>query len=145
MRKQILGSLHYPSSYLPINRGYWKPNLSWHVYYMKGSNSSVGEVTQMFPKNLDSESVIPQTIIFVDERGLAFRMMDVLREFLPEGLRSQVEVYHALQSQVAKDLTAKRFEKGEIRILICTEALTMMPREGTQLGARGATSRTSDK
>ncbi|KAG8784515.1 ATP-dependent DNA helicase sgs1 [Ceratobasidium sp. 428] len=126
MKKQILSSLHYTDSYLPINRGYWKPNLSWHIYYMYGSNSSVGEVTQMFPKNLNSESVIPQTIIFVDERGLAFRMMDVLREFLPPELGSQVEVYHALQSQLAKDLTAKRFEKGEIRILICTEALTMV-------------------
>ncbi|KAG8786408.1 ATP-dependent DNA helicase sgs1 [Ceratobasidium sp. 428] len=79
----------------------------------------------MFPKNLDSKSVIPQTIIFVDERRLAFRVMRVLREFLPPELRKQVEIYHALQSQIAKDLTAKRFENGEIRILICTEALTM--------------------
>ncbi|KAG8694148.1 ATP-dependent DNA helicase sgs1 [Ceratobasidium sp. 395] len=51
--------------------------------------------------------------------------MDVLRRFLPEGLKSQVEVYRAPQSQPAKDLTAKRFAQGEICILIFTEVLTM--------------------
>ncbi|KAG8699036.1 hypothetical protein FRC08_005542 [Ceratobasidium sp. 394] len=125
MQKQILSSLRYKDDYLPINRGWWKPNISWHAYYMQGSDSSIGEVTRMFPKYLESAEDITPSIIFVDKRALAFRMMSVLRDFLPPELGDQVEIYHALQSQIAKDRTARRFEKGTIKILICTEALTM--------------------
>ncbi|KAG8749511.1 hypothetical protein FRC12_013382 [Ceratobasidium sp. 428] len=78
---------------------------------MRGSNSLVREVTQMFPKSLDSEWDIPQTTIFVNKRGLAFRMMDVLRKFLPLELRSQFKVYRTQRSQLAKGLTAK--DSGE--------------------------------
>ncbi|KAG9101097.1 hypothetical protein FS749_010280 [Ceratobasidium sp. UAMH 11750] len=91
---------------------WWKPNLSWHVYYMKGSDSSATEITHMFPKNLAATSVIPMTIIFVDQRSLAFRIYRIVRDFFPPKLAGQVEVYHALQSTIAKEQTAKRFEDG---------------------------------
>ncbi|EUC55079.1 helicase carboxy-terminal domain protein, partial [Rhizoctonia solani AG-3 Rhs1AP] len=65
------------------------------------------------------------TIIFVDQRGLAFDMFEALLDYLPAELGCRVEVYHALQSQLAKDLIAQRFEQGEIDVLFSTEALTM--------------------
>jgi superfamily II DNA/RNA helicase len=66
------------------------------------------------------------TIIFVDKRGLAFDILRALVDYLPSELAAQVEIYHAMQSQLAKDLAASKFKKGSIRILICTEALTMV-------------------
>ncbi|KAG8680614.1 hypothetical protein FRC08_016151 [Ceratobasidium sp. 394] len=65
------------------------------------------------------------SIIFVDERELAFRIYRILRNFFPPELAGQIEVYHALQSTIAKEYAAKRFEAGTVRVLICTEALTM--------------------
>ncbi|KAG8703081.1 hypothetical protein FRC11_010989 [Ceratobasidium sp. 423] len=125
MQNQIRASLRYTDDYLFVNEGYWKPNLSWHVYYMQGSDSSVGEIIYMLPPNLTSTSRLPLTIIFVDQRGLAFEILKTLLEYLPPELASKVEIYHALQSQLAKDIIAEKFAKGLICILICTEALTM--------------------
>ncbi|KAG8729895.1 hypothetical protein FRC10_003317 [Ceratobasidium sp. 414] len=125
MQKQVRSSLRFNDDYLFINQGWWKPNLSWHVYYMKGSDSSIAEITRMFPKDLAATSVIPMSIIFVDQRNLAFQIYRVLRDFLPPELAGRVEVYHALQSTIAKEQAAKRFANGMVRILICTEALTM--------------------
>ncbi|KAG9084024.1 hypothetical protein FS749_005560 [Ceratobasidium sp. UAMH 11750] len=126
MREQILSSLRYPDSYLFINRGYWKPNLSWHVHRMKGGDGSVAEIMHLFPTGLDATSILPMTIIFVDKRTLAFKILAVFRNLLPPALVDQVEVYHALQSDIAKAYAAQRFEQGKVRVLICTEALTMV-------------------
>ncbi|QRW11903.1 DEAD/DEAH box helicase [Ceratobasidium sp. AG-Ba] len=83
MQKQILSLLRYTSDYLFENRGYWKSNLSWHTYYMKGADASLGEITYMFPRGIKVKSDIPTTLIFVDQRGLAFELFRILRKFLP--------------------------------------------------------------
>ncbi|CUA68571.1 putative ATP-dependent DNA helicase RecQ [Bacillus subtilis subsp, subtilis str. 168] [Rhizoctonia solani] len=125
MQNQIRASLRFRDDYLFINEGYWKPNLSWHVHYMRGSGSSIKEITYAFPRDLTPASHLPMTIIFVDQRGLAFDILQTLLDYLPAELAGKVEVYHALQSQRTKDLIALRFERGELFILISTEALTM--------------------
>ncbi|QRV88343.1 DEAD/DEAH box helicase [Ceratobasidium sp. AG-Ba] len=126
MRKQVLSSLRYSDDFEDVNQGYWKRNLSWHVHYMQGSDAAIGEITHMFTKDPATASDIRQSIIFVDKRNLALRIYSVLQKFFPDEFADQIDVYHALQSQAAKDLIAERFAKGEIRILICTEALTMV-------------------
>lgn len=127
MRKQILSSLRFTEGdYDLVNCGYWKPNLSWHIYNMQGGDSSVTEITHLFPVGLSASSVLPMTIIFVDKRSLAFKIMAVLLDFLPPELSHQVEIYHAMQSDVGKDYAARRYERSGVRVLICTEALTMV-------------------
>jgi ATP-dependent DNA helicase RecQ len=128
MRKQVLSSLRFSDDHLAVNRGWWKPNLSWHVYNIRGSDSGIQEITHMLPKSPTAQTVLPMTIVFVDKRGLAFKILAALLEFLPSELAEQVEVYHALQSEIAKELAAWRFQRGKVRILICTEALTMVSR-----------------
>ncbi|KAG8710469.1 hypothetical protein FRC08_017117 [Ceratobasidium sp. 394] len=125
MQMQVRSSLRFTNKCLLINQDWWKPNLSWHVYYMKGSNLSAMEITHMVPKNLTATSVIPITIRFVNQQNLALQIYRIVQDFFPPKLAGQVEVYHDLQSTITKERTAKQFGDGVVRVLICTEALTM--------------------
>ncbi|QRV90059.1 WD40 repeat protein [Ceratobasidium sp. AG-Ba] len=53
------------------------------------------------------------------------KLCRILRGFLPDEPADGFNVYHAMQSTIAKELVAEQFKNGQIPILICTEALTM--------------------
>lgn len=131
VKAAILHSLKFRNGYHLENLGNFRANLRYEVYPMEGSQKSYEEVCKLLPPPSASYSDVDQTIIFVEDYATAHNIASVVRKHY--GLsgklaRDNIPVYHSLRSDLAKRRIERRFKSCKARILISTEALTMVGR-----------------
>ncbi|KZV97862.1 P-loop containing nucleoside triphosphate hydrolase protein, partial [Exidia glandulosa HHB12029] len=108
-----------------INLGNHRTNLIWEVRTMKGAAQSVDEVDFMVPEGITKPEDLEQQLLFCNERGQTHVLAHRLMQRLPEHLRHTVEIYHSLRTVRQRAWTMYRFERGETRIIVCSEAIAM--------------------
>lgn len=66
-----------------------------------------------------------QTMVFFDDINVALEASKWIRSWLPPHLQDQVAVYNSRRSKRAKDHVLQEYRKGQIKILLTTEAAGM--------------------
>lgn len=111
------------------NLGCFRQNLCHNVHVLKSglrSKGAAAELCAYFPSKPPANSVLRTTLIFVDSVNIGFTLLFALREWLGPAHAKKVSMYHATRPQLGKDLTTDQFLQEIGRIIICTEALTMV-------------------
>ncbi|EJD44420.1 hypothetical protein AURDEDRAFT_166508 [Auricularia subglabra TFB-10046 SS5] len=92
---------------------------------MKGAASAVDEVDFMVPDGITHTDELEQQLLFANERQQTHTLAHRLRTRLPAELHDAVQVYHSHRSICQRAWMMYLFERGDIRILVCTEAIAM--------------------
>ncbi|KAJ7320972.1 P-loop containing nucleoside triphosphate hydrolase protein [Mycena albidolilacea] len=109
------------------NLGTDRPNIAWFVHHMKGAKSDL-EALEFLIRTRGSENAIielVQSMVFFDDINLAMEALEHLRDLLPPHLRGSIALYHSRRSKRSKQIIMDKFRKGEIKILLATEAAGM--------------------
>lgn len=116
--------LRFGQDALVINLGNRRDNLSYSVHRLKNASASVAEILEYFPSKND----LPRfTLIFVDSRKLGQTVLHILHQHVAPEKRGAIQLYHACRSEFDKKVIAAGFEREDgFKVLICTEALTMV-------------------
>jgi superfamily II DNA helicase RecQ len=104
------------------NLGNYRSNIIHEVHELAGREKAVGEIHQYFP----SKTNLLIALIFVDSRSLGQMVLHSLRNYVDPSVRGQIQIYHAYRSNFIKRVLTEGFKKEIIRVLICTESLTMV-------------------
>ncbi|KAJ7785523.1 P-loop containing nucleoside triphosphate hydrolase protein [Mycena olivaceomarginata] len=110
-----------------VNLGTDRPNIAWFVHHMKGAKSDL-EALEFLIRTRGSEDAIielVQSMVFFDDINLAMEALEHLRDLLPPHLRGSIALYHSRRSKRSKQIIMDKFRKGEIKILLATEAAGM--------------------
>ncbi|KAF9472847.1 P-loop containing nucleoside triphosphate hydrolase protein [Pholiota conissans] len=120
-----LGIDHTTSSYL--NLGNDSPNISYHVHYISSTKDLDGirpHLSHTIPSH-SARSHLSKTIVFVNAVLLSQIAAREIQQWFPNHLRKCVDYLHAYRSPQAKQRVMDSFRRGEIKILIATEAAGM--------------------
>jgi Lhr-like helicase len=101
---------------------------------MRGGQKSYHEVCDLFPLGNTSFRDQKQAIIFVQDYVTAHSVAFALRKHFGlsgEAARDLIPCYHSLKDDLSKRRIERRFKAGKARILVSTEALTMVGRNLT--------------
>ncbi|KAJ7841735.1 hypothetical protein B0H14DRAFT_3693692 [Mycena olivaceomarginata] len=99
-----------------VNLGTDRPNIAWFVHHMKGAKSDL-EALEFLIRTRGSEDAIIELV-----QSMA---LEHLRDLLPPHLRGSIALYHSRRSKRSKQIIMDKFRKGEIKILLATEAAGM--------------------
>lgn len=107
-----------------------RPNIALSVRTFKHSEESKADLAFLLPKAGSNAKVedIDITLVYCNERIVAEDACDALRRWATEqGLpRSCIAFYHAKISSKRKREIEEKLRVGEIRILLCTDAVGMV-------------------
>lgn len=102
-------------------------NIALSTRVMQFEDVSKADLRFTVPRNAKGAQDIPITLIFADTRALCEIICDKLREFVPPGSPADtVAYYHSQIGQARKRDLEARLRNGEVRILICTDAVGMV-------------------
>ncbi|KAF7334751.1 P-loop containing nucleoside triphosphate hydrolase protein [Mycena sanguinolenta] len=113
---QVRQSLHIsPDTSYHVNLGTDRPNIAWFMRLMKGAKSDLEALDFLISAHDSEDAIIEllQTMVFFDDINLAMDALEHLRDRLPPRLRG------------AQTVQMDKFRKGEIKILLTTEAAGM--------------------
>ncbi|KAJ7034223.1 P-loop containing nucleoside triphosphate hydrolase protein [Mycena alexandri] len=111
-----------------VNLGTDRPNIAWFVHHMKGAKTDLEALEPfLIPPNISEDELMEllQTMVFFDDINLAMEALKHIRERLPRHLRGQIAIYHSRRSRRSKRIIMEKFRRGEIKILLTTEAAGM--------------------
>ncbi|KAI0073972.1 P-loop containing nucleoside triphosphate hydrolase protein [Panus rudis PR-1116 ss-1] len=112
-----------------LNRGNDRPNIKFDVLEIDGAEDfhAVGSIVGI--DNIKSPDDIPKTVIFVNERMQAIEIWQYLTQQLRHRgfghICSAFDFLHGLCGELSKQIVMDRFHRGDIRILVATEAVGM--------------------
>ena len=125
--------LHFSKGeYRFINVGNNRPNVSIAVRSCRHPLNSFQDLDFIFPPTIQSLSDIPKTWIYVDNITEGEKMADYLNALLETRSPNLRDSYNAIRPYNARlppeyrTAAMEAFRKGEIRVLICTEAAGMV-------------------
>ncbi|KAF7331133.1 P-loop containing nucleoside triphosphate hydrolase protein [Mycena sanguinolenta] len=124
---EVRKSLHIsPDTSYHVNLGTDRPNIAWFVQLMKGAKSDL-EALDFLVEHDSEDAIIEliQTMVFFDNINLAMDALEHLRDRLPPHLQGAIALYHSRRSKHSKQIIMEKFRKGEIKILLVTEAAGM--------------------
>lgn len=125
---QVRASVHMQaeSSY-HVHLGTDRPNIAWFVRQMSGGKKDFESLAFLIPHATDGELMeLIQTMVFFDDINVALEALKWIRTRLPPELRDQVAVYNSRRSKRAKHHVLEGYRKGQIKILLTTEAAGMV-------------------
>lgn len=110
-----------------LNLGNDKPNIKWEV---KRMTYPVNEFNDLdFIVNGDNRhpnGSLKKTMVFANEISTTHRIAYHLRSLLPPSQHHLVQFYHAQRSRRSKEIVMEQFVRGEVLILVATEAAGMV-------------------
>ncbi|KAJ7466530.1 P-loop containing nucleoside triphosphate hydrolase protein [Mycena latifolia] len=125
---EVRKSVHIsPETSYHVNLGTDRPNIAWFVHHMKAAKSDLEALDFLIPPHdsVDSAIELTQTMVFFDDIDIAMGALEHLRDRLPRTSRGAVALYHSRRSKRSKRIIMEKFRKGEIKILLTTEAAGM--------------------
>ncbi|KAK7031813.1 P-loop containing nucleoside triphosphate hydrolase protein [Favolaschia claudopus] len=126
--EEVRKSLHiFPESSYHVNLGTDRPNIAWFVQHMKGAKSDLDALNFLVDAQGSEDAIIEliQSMVFFDDINLAMDALEHLRDLLPRHMRGAIALYHSRRSKRSKRIIMEKFRKGEIKILLATEAAGM--------------------
>lgn len=131
VREDIMTNLHFSrkdGSYVDINIGNDRPNVSLVVRAMQHPMNSFKDIDFLIPRNVTQATDLKKTFIYSDDTALGTQIQDHLEALLPAELRGQglIRPYSAVYSKSYRTAVMKLFKAGVIRILVCTDAAGMV-------------------
>lgn len=109
-----------------VNLGNDRPNVQYNVVEMENAQDfdALMRVLNIAP-NARLEDIL-KTLIFANTRKLTQRIWRYLRDGLGERFHDGIDFLHAGRRFRGRKHVMKRFEDGEVRILIATEVAEMV-------------------
>lgn len=109
-----------------------RPNVALSVRGMRYTDKSKGDLRFVIPKDVLYPRDIPIQLIYCNSRRVVEDIVDVIRQWLPstvigsENRRNCIAFYHAKVGEARKRELEKKLRNGEVRILVCTDAVGMV-------------------
>lgn len=104
-----------------------RKNIALSIREMRFEDKSFADLRFTIPRNAKGPQDIPITLIYVNERTICEDICDKLREYAPPDSKEHtIAYYHALVGQKQKRFLEERLREGEVRILVCTDAVGMV-------------------
>lgn len=105
-----------------------RPNVALSVRAMQHSEESKGDLRFLIPKDAKEAKDIPITLVYCNQRVATEDATDRLRDWAEDcGIpRNCIAFYHAKVGSKRKREIEEGLRKGEIRILLCTDAVGMV-------------------
>ena len=109
-----------------------RPNVALSVRGMKHSIKSKADLRFLIPDDAVFATDIPITLVYCNSRTVVKDIADVVRQWLPPGVIGReachdcVAFYHAKIGEKRKRELEEKLRRGEVRILICTDAVRMV-------------------
>jgi superfamily II DNA helicase RecQ len=129
VKEAILSCLHMNKNLEYINLGNWRPNLCYGIHVMRGGRKSYHEVSHLFQPRSERFEDTRQALVFVEDYVAAHNVAFELRKFFGltgDAARAGVAIFHSLIDNLTKADLIYRFKTGSIRVMVTTEALTMV-------------------
>ncbi|KAL1730164.1 hypothetical protein EV714DRAFT_284362 [Schizophyllum commune] len=111
--------------YLHLNMGNDRRNVSLIVRPILNAMNSYTDLDFVIPEKLSSARDIPKTWIYVDSIKTGNEIVHHLQQLVPEPLREVIRPFNAILSQEYREQAMKKFQSGDIRVLVCTDAAGM--------------------
>lgn len=109
-----------------LNLGNDRPNIKPSVVEIDNTQDYAALLSELMVDVEKSPTEIPKTLIFTSTRNATQQIWRYLREKLPKSFHASIDFLHAFRKRWGKDSVMDRFESGEVRILISTEAAGMV-------------------
>lgn len=105
-----------------------RPNVALSVRAMQHSDESKADLRFLIPKDASKPEDIPVTLVYCNQRTVAEDAADRLRDWAEDcGIAPDcIAFYHSKVGQKRKRGLEEKLQKGEIRILFCTDAVGMV-------------------
>lgn len=115
-------------TYLFINVGNDRPNVSQVVRAMEHPMNTFRDVDFLVPDNIQSPGDIKKGFLYCDDINLGGGLTDHLNARVPPELRNMglIRPYNATMSKKYRKLAMRLFKEGTIRVLVCTDAAGMV-------------------
>lgn len=125
--RTVIESLHLKENKLYYrNLGNNRPNIMPILITIKGGAKDLQALDFILDEPLLYDKPLVRTMVFVDCRILAATIWKYLSRQLPAKYASQIGFYHAARAAYAKCVTLEAFIKGDINVLISTDAAGMV-------------------
>ncbi|TDL27966.1 P-loop containing nucleoside triphosphate hydrolase protein [Rickenella mellea] len=103
-----------------------RPNVALSTRVMKFGEESKGDLRFTIPFGATKAEDIPIQLIYCNSRLDGEDIVDRLRFWLPSSIPQEcIQFYHAKKGTKEKRSLEERLAKGEVRILVCTDAVGM--------------------
>lgn len=110
-----------------LNRGNDRPNVKWVVEPMQHGVGQFADLNFVIGHtNRHEDKTLKKTIIFCNEIRTTHNITNHLRSLVPEDQHDAIQPYHSQRSQLSKGIVMDQFVKGDIRVLVATEAAGMV-------------------
>jgi len=105
-----------------------RPNIALSVRAMQHSDESKADLRFLIPKDASKPEDIPVTLVYCNQWTVAEDAADHLRDWAGDcGIAPDcIAFYHSKVGQKRKRELEEKLRKGEIRILLCTDAVGMV-------------------
>jgi superfamily II DNA helicase RecQ len=126
VKKVVKTALQMRKGYHLENLGNFRDNMLHDIHHMSGGQKSYHELCKHFSNNIDE---VEQTIVFVNDYRSLYGAAAAVRKHLGisgKAARKLAPVYHAQKGEGAKRHIEKLFQSGKAKVLISTEAMTMV-------------------
>lgn len=105
-----------------------RPNVALSVRVMQKKEKSMGDLRFLIPPGASKPEDIKITLVYCNQRVVTEDGADYTRDWADEHdiSRETVAFYHALVGEKRKREIEEKLAQGEIRILLCTDAVGMV-------------------
>lgn len=110
--------------YFHLNLGNDRANITQEVRYIKSAHDY--RAVRFVVKGATKKTDLPRAIVFVNAVQDAHAIAKQLRDEVGPPLAAHIGVYHARRAAGAKTEAWGMFERGELRVLVATEAAAMV-------------------
>lgn len=129
VRDDVLNKLQFDrNAYEHVNEGNDRPNVSIVVRPMHHAMNTYRDLKFVIPEDFKDVNEVKKTFIYADTIAEAADIEEYLYSLCPAELRATgfIRPYSAAFPQKYRDIAMDKFKKGEIRVLICTDAAGMV-------------------
>lgn len=125
-REEVLTTLLFNEKKLfSVNLGNERPNIKLDLRIMKGTKKDpLPDFADIFEEA--AKGNIRKRMIFIDDRLGTQTVAELIIAQLPDAKKSQVAFYHSEVGTQTKKVLMDKFVKGEVRVLVSTEAAGMV-------------------
>lgn len=128
VKEDIVAKLQLKSNYIYINIGNNRSNVAQIVRAMEHPMKTHRDLDFLIPTPVGSPAMILKAFLYTDDVKEGALITDYLNSRVPEDFREQglVRPYNATMSKKYRKGVMEMFRKGDIRILVCTDAAGMV-------------------
>jgi superfamily II DNA helicase RecQ len=130
VRRDVLDKLQFGKGgdYVNIDVGNDRPNVSIVIWGIHNPLNTYADLDFVVAMLADDPSQIPKTFIYADNIAVGQKIIEHLNSLLPESLQHSgiIRPYNAAYGEAYRKKVMALFTKGDVRILICTDAAGMV-------------------